>query len=151
MKKLQNMTYSLAKASNGNPVISTATVMLFYVMFNLLEVSLETLIFGERFHHWLDPLFQLAFIAYSAYAVWWCAVFNGTKENITKTISGAKTPQHKVVKRDDIWQQSVVNEASDLKSVSFEEGLSDNDIAELNEDLYSDRDKSNSIRRFTRI
>ena len=80
MNKLQKMTYALAKASDGNPVISTATVMLFYLMFNVVEAGIEKLIFGERFDHWLDPLFQCAFIAYSAYAVWWCAVFNGRKE-----------------------------------------------------------------------
>jgi len=80
MTKLQKMTLALAKASNGNPVISTATVMLFFVMFNMLEAGIEKLIFGERFEHWLDPFFMLAFIAYSAYAVWWCAVFNGSKE-----------------------------------------------------------------------
>ena len=80
MTQLQKMTLALAKASNGNPVISTATVMLFFVMFNMLEAGIEKLIFGERFEHWLDPFFMLAFIAYSAYAVWWCAVFNGSKE-----------------------------------------------------------------------
>lgn len=80
MTQLQKMTLALAKASNGNPVISTATVMLFFVMFNMLEAVIEKLIFGERFEHWLDPFFMLAFIAYSAYAVWWCAVFNGSKE-----------------------------------------------------------------------
>jgi len=80
MNKLQRMTYTLAKASNGDPVLSTVTVMLFYVMLSVVEAGIETLIFGERFHHWLDPVFQCAFIAYSAYAVWWCAVFNSKKE-----------------------------------------------------------------------
>lgn len=80
MNKLQTATLALAKASGGNPVISTATVMLFFVMFTLLEASIERLIFGERFEHWLDPLFIMSFIAYSAYSVWWCAVFNGSKD-----------------------------------------------------------------------
>lgn len=80
MNQLEKFTLALARASNGNPVISTATVMLFFVMFNMLEAGVEKLIFGERFEHWLDPVFMLAFIAYSAYAVWWCAVFNGSKE-----------------------------------------------------------------------
>ena len=80
MKKLQKITYALAKACDGNPVLSTTTVMLFYVMFNIFEAGIEKLIFGERFEHWLDPMFQLSFIAYSAYAVWWCALFNGSKE-----------------------------------------------------------------------
>jgi len=80
MNKLQKMTYSLAKASDGNPFTSTITVMLFYFMFNIFEAGIEKLIFGEHFEHWLDPVFQLSFIAYSAYAVWWCAVFKSSKE-----------------------------------------------------------------------
>lgn len=80
MNKLEKATLALAKSSNGNPVISTATIMLFYVMFNLLESQIEKLIFGDRFEHWLDPIFIMVFICYSAYSVWWCAIFNGTKK-----------------------------------------------------------------------
>ena len=80
MNKLQQATFALAKASKGNPVISTATILLFFVMFNLLEAGIERLVFGERFEHWLDPFFIMAFISYSAYAVWWCAIFNGSEE-----------------------------------------------------------------------
>jgi hypothetical protein len=80
MNKLEKATFALAKASSGNPVLSTATVMLFYVMFNLLEANIEKLLFGERFEHWLDPILMLVFIAYSGYAVWWCAIFNASKE-----------------------------------------------------------------------
>ncbi len=79
MNQLKKITLVLVKASNGNPVISTATVMLFFVMFNILEAGIEKLLFGERFEHWLDPFFMLAFITYSAYAVLGCAVFNGSK------------------------------------------------------------------------
>lgn len=80
MNKLQIATMALAKASGGNPVISTVTVMLFFVMFNLVLASIEKLIFGERFEHWLDPIFGTAFIAYSAYAVYYCAIFNSEKK-----------------------------------------------------------------------
>lgn len=80
MNRLQTATMALAKASSGNPVMSTATVMLFYVMFNLVLASIEKLIFGERFEHWLDPVFASAFIAYSAYSVYYCALFNSRKE-----------------------------------------------------------------------
>ena len=80
MNKLQKATFALAKASKGNPVISTATILLFFLMFNLLEAGIESLIFGERFEHWIDPFFIMAFISYSAYAVWWCAIFNGSEE-----------------------------------------------------------------------
>ncbi len=80
MNKLQTATLALAKASDGNPVFSTGTIMLFFVMFSIFEASIERLVFGEQFEHWLDPFFMLVFIAYSAYSVWWCAVFNGSKE-----------------------------------------------------------------------
>ena len=81
MNKLEKVTFALARASDGSPVISTATVMLFYVMFCVLEAIVEKLIYGDHFEHWLDPVFILAFIAYSAYAVYWCAMFNGTKDS----------------------------------------------------------------------
>ena len=83
MDYIIRMTAALAKASNGNPVISTVTIMLFYVFFSLLEGMIETLIFGERFEHWLDPFFIMAFIAYSAYAVWMCAVYNSATDKAT--------------------------------------------------------------------
>lgn len=75
MNKLDTATLALAKASNGNPIISTLTVMLFYLAFNQLEAVTEQLIFGERFVHWLDPIFMCAFIAYAAYGVWMCAAY----------------------------------------------------------------------------
>ena len=80
MNKLEQATFALAKASKGNPVISTATILLFFLMFNLLEAGVEQLVFGERFGHWIDPFFIMAFISYSAYAVWWCAIFNSSKK-----------------------------------------------------------------------
>lgn len=80
MNILERTTYALARASKGNPVISTATVMLFFLMFTLLEALIEKLAFGERFEHWLDPIFVVAFIAYSAYAVLWCGIYNSHKE-----------------------------------------------------------------------
>jgi hypothetical protein len=81
VNNIQRITYRLAQACDGSPVSTTVVVMLFYVMFNVLEATIETLIFGERFEHFLDPIFILAFIGYSAYAVYWCAVFNSNKKN----------------------------------------------------------------------
>lgn len=76
VNKFKEAFYVLAGASSGNPVLAVATIMLFYVMFNLLLAQLEKLIFGERFEHFLDPVFALFFIASSAYSVWWCAIYN---------------------------------------------------------------------------
>lgn len=67
------ITHALVRASDYNPIISTLTVILFYIMFNLIEGTIETLIWGDRFVHWLDPIFQIGFMAYAAYAVWVCA------------------------------------------------------------------------------
>jgi succinate dehydrogenase/fumarate reductase cytochrome b subunit len=70
---------TLAKSANGNPVITTVVIILFYLFFNILEAIIEKLIFGERFEHWLDPIFVAGFIAYAAYAVMTCAVFNSER------------------------------------------------------------------------
>lgn len=63
----------LAKAADYNPFVSTLVVMLFYIGFNTFEALIEKLVFGERFEHWLDPIFCLGFIAYAAAAVYQCA------------------------------------------------------------------------------
>lgn len=76
MNKLKHSSLILAKASKGNPALATVTVILFYVMFNTLESVIEFLLFGKRFEHWVDVLFGIIFIAYSAYCVYWCAIYN---------------------------------------------------------------------------
>lgn len=81
MKKLQYATLVLVKASDGNPVISVGVVILFFIMFNTFEGMIEILLFGERFEHWLDPLFMAAFIAYSGYSVMWCAAFKNIEKD----------------------------------------------------------------------
>lgn len=73
---IEQSSMTLAAATKGNPVLTTITIMLFYVLFTILESGVEKLIFGERFEHWLDPFFIVCFIAYAAYSVWACAVFN---------------------------------------------------------------------------
>ena len=81
MNIFEKATMALVRASDGNPFITTATILLFFFMFNLAEGQIEKLIFGERFEHWLDPIFITLFICYSAYAVWWCAIFNTAEKN----------------------------------------------------------------------
>ena len=73
---IERSALALAGASNGSPITTTIVVLLFYLFFNLLEAMLEKLIYGERFEHWLDPIFITVFIAYSAYAVYACALHN---------------------------------------------------------------------------
>ena len=88
MNVLEKSALTLARASDGSPIVSTATIMLFGIMLTLLEAQVETLLFGERFEHWLDVLLMLAGIAYSAYAVWWCALFNSAKATPISELEG---------------------------------------------------------------
>lgn len=74
---LRKSVLILAQACDANPLLTTGTVILFYIYFNFLEAMIEALIFGERFLHWLDPIFACIFIVYSAYAVYGCALYNG--------------------------------------------------------------------------
>jgi len=67
------MAQRIAVASHGNPVISIIAVFLFWLAFNLVLATVERLLFGERFEHWLDPIFGLAFMAYAGWTVWICA------------------------------------------------------------------------------
>ena len=73
MKYLRRMAQRIAVASDGNPVLATVTVFIFWLAFNLIEATIEKLVFGERFEHWLDPIFGIAFMAYAAWCVWICA------------------------------------------------------------------------------
>lgn len=66
----------LVAASDGNPVITTCVVILFFIMFNMVLSVVEKLLFGERFEHWLDPVFASGFIVYAALAVYGCAEYN---------------------------------------------------------------------------
>ena len=81
---IENSVIYLAAAAEGNPVTTTCVVGLFFLFFNILEATVEKLLFGERLEHWLDPIFVLCFIAYSAYAVMGCAIYNRTKEQLER-------------------------------------------------------------------
>lgn len=76
MNKLQKATTILVASCDGNPILTTFVVCLFFCMFSVLGATVEALIFGSRFTHWIDVPFQLITICYSAYAVFYCAIYN---------------------------------------------------------------------------
>lgn len=76
MEYIKKSLVILAKASKGNPATAALVVMLMYIMFNLFEGFVEFLLFDKRFEHWLDPIFVICFIAYSAASVLACAQYN---------------------------------------------------------------------------
>ena len=63
----------LTQAVNGDPIFAVMLIALFYVAFNHLEETIEKLIYGERFTHFLDPIFIVAFTAYAGYCVYLCS------------------------------------------------------------------------------
>lgn len=76
MNLLNRMTMILVTAAKGNPIVTTIIVFMFYVGFNCLEATVEELVFGSRFLHWLDFVFVGGFMAYAGYAVYGCHQFN---------------------------------------------------------------------------
>lgn len=76
MQKIRNATIRLVQACEGSPISTTIVVIIFFMMVTVLEATFEKLVFGYRFEHFVDVIIQIAFIAYAAYAVYWCAIFN---------------------------------------------------------------------------
>lgn len=60
----------LLSASNYSTLRALATLFVFYIAFNYLEAGIETLIFGNSFYHWFDPLIKIMFIAYGLLVVY---------------------------------------------------------------------------------
>ena len=66
----------LVMAADGSPLRVVGVVFMAYLMFNMLLATIERLIFGERFEHWLDPVFIIFFAAYGSLSVYQCAAYN---------------------------------------------------------------------------
>jgi len=72
---LRKTVLVLAQATEGSPILAIIIVCLFYLAANGLSATIETLITGDRFSHWGDPVISLLFMAYAAYAVYGCALY----------------------------------------------------------------------------
>lgn len=79
MEIINKITIYMVHASSGNPVITTLLVFFVYLAFDLLESTVEKMIWGERFEHWLDPIIIGVFIAWGSYSVYLCALYNSSK------------------------------------------------------------------------
>lgn len=79
MKPLKKATLVLVMASDGNPVITTLSVILLQLMFNFTEKQVEVLIFGKPFVNWFDVVAAAAFALYAGYAMTACAAWNSAK------------------------------------------------------------------------
>ncbi len=75
MNFISKSAKTLAKATSGNPIVSIAVTILFYILFDYMESIIEKLIFGKPFVHWLDPIIVGLTIIYSMLAVHECAMF----------------------------------------------------------------------------
>lgn len=76
---------TIAKSAKFDPVISMIVVFLFYMLVWIAESTIEQVIWGERFPHFLD-LFIVGFlIYYSGLVVYACSILNKTgQEQIKK-------------------------------------------------------------------
>lgn len=76
MNLIHQSAMTIAAASKGNPVTATFTVILFVLGLQFISATAERLIWGERFEHWLDVVMLAASVAYAAYVVYACALYN---------------------------------------------------------------------------
>ena len=54
MNFIHESAMTIARSAQGNPVIATLVVILFVVGINAVEMTVEKLIWGKSFEHWLD-------------------------------------------------------------------------------------------------
>ena len=96
MNYIKKSAAVLAIAAEGSPVATTIVVMLFSSLFHFLECTLEVVIWGERFVHFLDPILICAYIAYSACAVLACATYNtqNLRDEIKKELEQPETKRN---------------------------------------------------------
>lgn len=76
MNIIHESAMTIARSAGGNPVTATLVVILFALGIQVIEATIERLIWGERFEHWLDVVILVATIAYAAYVIYACALFN---------------------------------------------------------------------------
>ena len=76
MNFIHESAMTIARSAQGNPVIATLVVILFVVGINAVEMTVEKLIWGKSFEHWLDVAILAGSIAYAAYVVYACALYN---------------------------------------------------------------------------
>ena len=83
MRPITKSAVILARACQGNPVLAMIVVAFFYLATNAIYAMIETLIWGDRFLHWFDIPTALAFMAYGAYAVYYCAAYHKYREEMS--------------------------------------------------------------------
>lgn len=76
MNMIHQSAMTIAAASKGNPVTATFVVILFVLGLQAISMTVERLVWGERFERWLDVVMLVASIAYAAYTVYACAIYN---------------------------------------------------------------------------
>lgn len=76
IKHVHQSAVRIVMATKADPVPGVAVVLLFFLLFNLFEATVEAAIWGEPFAHWLDPFFAMAFMIYAAYITYLCSEVN---------------------------------------------------------------------------
>lgn len=76
MNVIHESAMAIARSASGNPITATLVVILFFLGIQMVSATIERLVWGERFEHWLDVVLMAASIAYAAYVVYACALHN---------------------------------------------------------------------------
>lgn len=73
---------TLARACDANPLLAIGVIMMFYIMFNIVLLTAEKLVFGKGFEHWLDVVICCAFMWLNCQAVKYCAILKDYLEGL---------------------------------------------------------------------
>ncbi len=84
IKTIDFSILTIVEATDRNPLSLIVIVFFLWCAFDLLEMTIEKLISGHHFAHWLDPIFQVLFIGYAAYGVFWCAALKAAAKQSTE-------------------------------------------------------------------
>jgi hypothetical protein len=71
----------LSASAKYNPVMALSLTWMSYLLFTIAEAQVETLIWGDRFEHWLDPVFLVLLALYQLAVIEVCAIMNETKKD----------------------------------------------------------------------
>ena len=75
--------FSKRNSCDLSPIKTAVMILIAMFVFCVFECLFETLIFGESFDHWLDPIFIMFFVFWASHATHVCAVLKeGNEQNL---------------------------------------------------------------------
>lgn len=66
------MIEMIANAAGYNPITASVLVFILFLWVNFIERTIEKLIFGKGFIHWLDPIILFSFMVFNILVIARC-------------------------------------------------------------------------------